>query len=121
MTVDEIINSALSDGITLSISKVGKLKIEGGEQPIKKWLPAIRENKTAILAALSHQPGRTENTPPPCRDCKRLEIIKIMGEQDPGCLYSITDGEWTEGWKRLPENLGKMHTSSLRRNKKCQH
>jgi len=62
MTVDEIINSALSDGITLSISKVGKLKIEGGEQPIKKWLPAIRENKTAILAALSHQPGRTENT-----------------------------------------------------------
>lgn len=105
MTVIEIIKSALSDGIILSINEAGKLKIEGDKQPIERWLPIIRENKTAILAALSPRPGRTENTPPPCQNCKRLEIIKIMGEHVPGCLYPIKTGEWREGWKRLPKDL----------------
>ena len=43
--------------------------------------------------------------PNPCRGCRRLEIIEIMGKRVPGCLYQITEGEWGEGWKRLPEDL----------------
>jgi len=72
---------------------------------VSKWLPEIRKNKNALLAALSPRQDKTEITPPPCRDCRRLDIIEIMGEHVPGCLYRITEGEWEEGWKRLPEDL----------------
>jgi hypothetical protein len=105
MTSTEIIEQALADGVIVSKNGEGELKLEGDQAMVTKWLPTIRNNKNSILAALSPGENKIDNTPPPCRDCRRLEILEIMGSPVPGCLYPISEGEWRQGWKRLPEDL----------------
>lgn len=55
MTPAEIIEQVSADGIALSVSPDGNLKILGDEEKIDAWLEVIRENKPAILAELWHQ------------------------------------------------------------------
>jgi hypothetical protein len=51
------------------------------------------------------EPCNPNRSTAPCQDCNRFEIISIAGRSVAGCLYPITEGPWSEGWKRLPDNL----------------
>lgn len=60
MNVSEIMHHALADGVSVSLNGAGQVKITGDENMVNKWLPAIRDNKADILAAISPRlPGRT--------------------------------------------------------------
>jgi hypothetical protein len=80
------------------------------ERNIDRNLPAT-EHKTGRNFS-SEKEGKVvpvsevANTPAPCRNCKRLEVINIMGLDIPGCLYDAP-GEYSESWKRLPIDLKK--------------
>ena len=105
MNVTEIIQQALSDGVTVAADGAGTLKLVGEQAMVDRWLPTIRENKIDILAALV--PRRDSASPPTvCQVCTRLEVVKILSRPVPGCLYTAT-GEYTDGWKRLSVNLMK--------------
>lgn len=51
----EIIERVIADGLTLSISHDGNIKITGDQSAIDNWLTEIRENKAGILAELQSQ------------------------------------------------------------------
>lgn len=103
MSPAEILKNALEDGVNVEANKEGNIKITGDREQVAKWLPTIRDNKEAILTVLYG--NQEQQTPVPCESCDRFEAIEILGAIIPGCLYEITDSEWTEGWKRLPRDL----------------
>jgi hypothetical protein len=47
-----IIECAAEDGLTLTISSDGKIKISGDQNKMNEWIETIRENKAAILSEL---------------------------------------------------------------------
>ncbi len=101
MTPKEVLCTALSDGVSVAADGPVHLKITGDPQAIDKWLPAIREHKSALLAELSPR----QTTPAPCKDCPRLETVDIQGVSIPGCLYQAFDSEYPDGWRRLPVGI----------------
>lgn len=107
MTLTEIIRQSLLDGVTISKNGTGELKIEGHQAMAAKWLPEIRKNKDALLAALSPWQDTIKNAPTVCRNCKRFEVIPIMGVHVAGCLYEIPGVEFPAGWHRQPLDLKK--------------
>ncbi|MEO6823771.1 MAG: hypothetical protein ABI167_03420, partial [Nitrosospira sp.] len=52
MNAAEIIESAFLEGMSLAITSEGQLHYSGQEEVVARLLPAIRENKTAILGEL---------------------------------------------------------------------
>ncbi len=61
MNPAEIIEQVTADGIALSVSPDGNLKIIGDQEKIEAWLEVIRENKPAILSELWHQQFMAES------------------------------------------------------------
>jgi hypothetical protein len=52
MTPPAIIKEAMADGVTLALSAAGTIKATGNGDAVNRWLPAIREHKPGIMAAL---------------------------------------------------------------------
>lgn len=52
MNPTTIIEKSMADGVLLKLSN-GSLKATGDPSQVDKWLPAIREHKPGIIAALS--------------------------------------------------------------------
>ncbi|MBY0436974.1 MAG: hypothetical protein K2W80_02195 [Burkholderiales bacterium] len=104
MTVGQLIQQALADGVTLRIGGAGRLRVVGPAAAIERWTPTIKAMKPAILAALEddvegadHEPhhDRTSAADDPfpisdnrrtCRDCNHL-----VGAF---CRVSTSRGKW---------------------------
>ena len=56
MSARDLIHQAFADGVRLSLSDAGRLRYTGPEDAVERWLPAIRDSKPAIIAALSPTP-----------------------------------------------------------------
>jgi hypothetical protein len=52
MTPAAILKEAKADGVSLTISPAGTIKATGDGAAVNRWLPAIREHKAGIVAAL---------------------------------------------------------------------
>jgi hypothetical protein len=52
MKSTSIIECAAEDGLILTVSPDGKIKVNGDQNKINEWIETIRENKAAILAEL---------------------------------------------------------------------
>jgi hypothetical protein len=48
-----IIQKAAADGVSLTLSPAGTIKAAGDQKAVNRWLPALREHKPALLAALA--------------------------------------------------------------------
>ncbi len=59
MTPAAIINEAMADGVSLTISPAGTIKATGDGAAVNRWLPVIREHKAEIVAALKVGAGDT--------------------------------------------------------------
>lgn len=59
MPAASLITQARRDGVQLVLSATGVLKAVGSEEAVRRWLPAIRNNKAAIIQALATA-GHTE-------------------------------------------------------------
>src|SRR4051812_10573983 len=55
MSPTEVITRAAQDGVLIALSLSGGISATGGQSAVDRWLPAIRQNKAAILGLL--QPG----------------------------------------------------------------
>jgi len=53
MTLAEIIQQALAEGISLAISPTGQITATGNREAVDRWLPAFRKHKAELFAALS--------------------------------------------------------------------
>lgn len=100
MSAIEIMRQALKDGVVIASDGAEGVKVTGDQSMVTKWLPAIRDNKPAILAALSPR----QTAPAICHGCTRLEVIEILGGMVAGCLY-LAPGQYFDGWRRLPADL----------------
>lgn len=54
MTPTAILNQSVADGVIISLSVAGKVKVAGDQVHVDKWLPTIREFKMSIIAFLSN-------------------------------------------------------------------
>jgi hypothetical protein len=59
MTPVDIIRHARADGVRLELSPAGTIRATGDASVVSRWLPAIREHKLAIIAALKADAERT--------------------------------------------------------------
>lgn len=57
MTATAIIKQASDDGVTITASSTGHLKLVGDQTAVNRWVPVIREHKSGILAALQPDPA----------------------------------------------------------------
>ena len=48
-----IIKQMQGDGLSLSLTKEGRIDVAGEAATVDRWLPYVREHKTSIIAALS--------------------------------------------------------------------
>ena len=55
MSPTEIITQAADDGVLIALSPSGSISAKGVQSAIDRWLPAIRQNKAAIIKLL--RPG----------------------------------------------------------------
>ena len=104
MNVSEIMDHALADGVLISLNGAENIKVTGDEIMVNKWLPAITENKNALLSTLAE---KKQNSPKPCQNCNRLDVLLIGGKPIAGCVRQLDEGPWQEEWHRLPADLQK--------------
>ena len=57
MSASTIIKQASDDGVTITASSTGHLKLVGDQTAVTRWVPTIREHKPDILAALQTDPA----------------------------------------------------------------
>ncbi len=53
MTPETILRDAAQDGVDLTLTKSGSIKLSGSKSAIEKWTPSIRDHKPEILATLN--------------------------------------------------------------------
>ncbi len=63
MTPAAIIERAAADGVRLALSPVGTIKASGDLAAVNRWLPTLREQKPAIVAALREAGNDPKPTP----------------------------------------------------------
>ncbi len=87
MTPAAIILEAAADGVVLIRSSAGTLKVTGAQAAVTRWLPVIRENKPAILAALE---GAADGPPlpDPAAEARRRRVLAML-EARPGIRYAV--------------------------------
>lgn len=97
MTPAAVIEQAKAEGIMFSISTEGKLKLRGESSAIDRLLPAIQEQKTAIMRLL-RKPAHLIVTGYRC-NCGSISYLPnsfkwkdLQGRQHPGfvCLNCTT-------------------------------
>ena len=52
MTPSTIIREAQADGVRLALSPAGTIKATGNSEVVNRWLPRIRDHRTAIIEVL---------------------------------------------------------------------
>jgi hypothetical protein len=87
MTPMAIIQEAAADGVALTRSPAGTLKVTGAQAAVTRWLPVIRENKPAILVALE---GAADGLPLPdsAAEARRRRVLGML-EARPGIRYAV--------------------------------
>lgn len=53
MTLAQIIEEAMADGVNIAVSTSGTIKATGDQAAVSRWLPIIRERKSDIIAMLT--------------------------------------------------------------------
>jgi len=102
MNAATILADVAADGLAVTLSSTGNLKVAGESETINRWRTVLQQRKAEIIDHLSEKPGgtraSTHTLPPFCRvDCPGLEGIDLPGEgSTPGCIHPLTGA-----WKRL--------------------
>ena len=75
MSPAEIIERATEEGVLLALSSTGSISAKGEQSAIDRWLPAIKQSKTAIIAELQLE--------------RRRAKVLAMLRDNPGIRYAI--------------------------------
>ena len=75
MSPAEIIERATEEGVLLALSSSGSISAKGDQSAIDRWLPTIKQSKTAIIAELQLE--------------RRRAKVLAMLRDNPGIRYAI--------------------------------
>jgi hypothetical protein len=75
MSPAEIIERATEEGVLLALSSSGSISAKGDQSAINRWLPAIKQSKTAIIAELQ-------------LERRRAKVLSMLRD-NPGIRYAI--------------------------------
>lgn len=78
-----IIKEAMAHGVSLTLSPAGTVKATGGQAAVHRWLPLIREHKTAIVKALLEASACSGDL-----DAIRA-WLNFIGENDPAIIVDV--------------------------------
>ncbi len=78
MTVPELIAAAHRAGLTLTLTTLGGVKVNGATETIAAWMPRLREHKAEVIEALS-----TSAWFPPADYRAVTRWLDRIGEDDP--------------------------------------
>ena len=87
MTPVQIIERAAADGVRLALSPVGTIKASGDQVAVNRWLPAIREHKPGIVAALQ-EAANDEPLLDPLAEARRQRVSALLAER-PSIQYAL--------------------------------
>ncbi len=95
MTPTVLIQRAAADGVRLVLSPAETIKATGCTAALSHWLPAIREHKVELIAALQlvPVPGEIQNL-----------IAKVMALRQ--CPESDREA-FSDDWRQDPEGIGR--------------
>ena len=104
MTASAIIESATAEGVMVSLSPAGKIKVTGGRAALDRWQPLLKQYKAGIIELLSGEPGGVVERPPlphwcssDCHHLRRLELDNLPPVT--ACYRWQSPTNWT--WERL--------------------
>lgn len=63
MTVDDILKRAAAEGLALTPTPAGTLKVRGPEATVDRWLPVLAAHKSALLEALRESRNPSDPRP----------------------------------------------------------
>lgn len=90
MTPTAIINEAMADGVSLTISPTGTIKATGNGAAVNQWLPKIREHKAGIVAALKVGTGDTVATSTNADEEAAISAwLAMIEETDPATISEV--------------------------------
>ena len=98
MTAAAIIECARADGVTLALDPAGKLKVRGNDAAVARWLPDVREHKTALVNLLSEPAAVVEDSlepdrPPAPSHWAPYYAEWFAGIAEPRALVTLTQGQ----------------------------
>ena len=79
MTPAAIIRQASADGVNLALSPAGTIKATGDGAAVNRWLPAIREHKPGIVAALQEAANGSPQSP--AAEARRQRVLAMLAEK----------------------------------------
>lgn len=82
MTPAEVIERAEADGVLLSLSAVGTVKVVGDSSSLARWAPTLRAHKSAITDALLRAKAETD---------KIMAWLASIGEHDSEQISAVMD------------------------------
>lgn len=63
MTPEAVIGQAAAEGVKLALSPPDKIEVIGNANAVDRWLPVIRGNKLALVAALTRAANKPRSAP----------------------------------------------------------
>ena len=84
MSAMTLIETALIDGVMLSLTDAGTVKVVGQDEMVAQWLPRIREHKQAIIEALKGSSDSDERRH--CHQCRNLSLKGVCRAPERGEL-----------------------------------
>ena len=75
MSPAEIIERATEEGVLLALSSSGSISAKGDQSAIDRWLPTIKQSKSAIIAELQ-------------LERRRAKVLSMLRD-NPGIRYAI--------------------------------
>ena len=75
MSPAEIIERATEEGVLLALSSTGSISAKGDQSAIDRWLPTIKQSKSAIIAELQ-------------LERRRAKVLSMLRD-NPGIRYAI--------------------------------
>jgi hypothetical protein len=93
VTPAKIIQDAAADGVKLTLSPTGGIRYVGRDLAVSRWLPIIRQNKPALLAALvaANEPTRpaTPADPEGHAEAERIARVASRLKTNPALRYAV--------------------------------
>jgi hypothetical protein len=115
MTPAGIIRQAATEGVRLMLSPTGAIKATGNAETVKRWLPAIRENKPGILAELARNPELFDFAPPADPESDREAIEERAGIIAEGCGMEPAQALQEALWRADGERAWRAFISNAKR------
>ena len=90
MTPVALIKQAAADGVRIALTDTDTVKVSGDQVAVNRWLPAIREHKPGIVAALQ-EAVNDEPLSDPRAEARRSRVLSMLS-QNPSVTYAaLTD------------------------------